>query len=123
MGRGGKSIQMITFLPPSGYNILSVSGYKRQQLLCSTCAVYDGLRHWNDLSVGNTWETSHKYLHRIHIVKAPFCTLCDLQIEMDGWSPPSLSSSIRLPSHQTNPINSPSNLSDRPGFGFVMWPR
>ncbi|GFS60882.1 hypothetical protein TNCV_2002351 [Trichonephila clavipes] len=27
---------------------------------------------------------------------------------------------LRLPSHQTTPIHSPSNLSDRLGFGFVI---
>ncbi|GFW06503.1 hypothetical protein TNCV_2188361 [Trichonephila clavipes] len=27
---------------------------------------------------------------------------------------------VRLPSHQTTPIHSPSNLSDQPGFGFVI---
>ncbi|GFW53911.1 hypothetical protein TNCV_2447021 [Trichonephila clavipes] len=27
---------------------------------------------------------------------------------------------LRLPSHQTTPINSPSNLSDQPEFGFVI---
>ncbi|GFU44315.1 hypothetical protein TNCV_3041451 [Trichonephila clavipes] len=28
---------------------------------------------------------------------------------------------LRLPSHQTTPIHSPSNLSDRPGFGFAVF--
>ncbi|GFW84256.1 hypothetical protein TNCV_4879191 [Trichonephila clavipes] len=31
--------------------------------------------------------------------------------------------SLRLPSLQTTPIHSPSNLSDGPGFGFVSLPR
>ncbi|GFW80747.1 uncharacterized protein LOC103524116 [Trichonephila clavipes] len=30
---------------------------------------------------------------------------------------------LRLPSHQTTPIHSPSNLSDRPGIGFILKPQ